>query len=206
MARSRKPVLDLPVLLTAAAAIAALVITCGALHEDGLADAADGFYGGGNPERRLEIMKDPRIGAYGVIALVFAMLLRTIALAALLQTGIFSAAAGLIAAVAAGKMALVWHWTELPSARTGGTADRAGTPTEDAASFALISGAAVALALALIFRGFTPTVIASAFAALAAIGFRTLSHAKISGHTGDTLGAATLVAEIAFLTGLASGL
>ncbi len=199
-------VLDLPVLLTAAFAVTALVIVCGALHEDGLADVSDGFYGGSTPERRLEIMKDSRIGAYGAIALVFAMLLRTIALAALLQHGMFNAAAGLVAAVVAGKMALIWHWTELPSARTGGTADKVGAPNEDAGVFALISGAAIVFALALIFRGFTPTVIASAFAALAAIGFRTLCHTKISGHTGDTLGAAALFAEIAFLSGLASGL
>ncbi len=199
-------VLDLPVLLTSAAAVAMLVIVCGGLHEDGLADVADGFYGGANPERRLEIMKDSRIGAYGAMALIFALLLRTIALAALLQTGLFTAAAGLVAAVVAGKMALVWHWNELPSARTGGTADKAGSPTEDASVFALLSGAAIAMALALTFRGFSPTVIAAAFAALAAIGFRTICQQKISGHTGDTLGAAALVAEIAFLTGLASGL
>ncbi len=199
-------VLDLPVLLTAAFAVAALVIACGGLHEDGLADVADGFYGGGTRERRLEIMKDSRIGAYGAMALVFALLLRTIALAALLQSGIFSAAAGLVAAVVSGKMALVWHWTELPSARSGGTADSAGAPTEDASIFALISGAAIALVLALLFRGVATTIIAAAFATLASIGFRSLSLTKISGHTGDTLGASAIVAEIAFLTGLASGL
>ncbi len=199
-------VLDLPVLLTAAISVAALVIVCGGLHEDGLADVADGFYGGATAERRLEIMKDSRIGAYGAMALICALLLRTIAVAALLQTGLFSAAAGLVAAVVAGKMALVWHWGELPSARTGGTADKAGAPTEDASVVALVSGAVIALALALVFRGVTPTVISVAFAALASIGFRKLSQKKISGHTGDTLGASAIIAEIAFLTGLASGL
>ena len=199
-------ILDLPILLTSAFAIAALVIVCGGLHEDGLADVADGFYGGNTAERRLEIMKDSRIGAYGAMALMFALLMRTIALAALLQSGIFAASAGLVAAIVAGKMALVWHWTELPSARVGGTADRVGAPTEDASIFALISGAAITLVLALLFRGVATTIIAAAFAILASIGFRSLSLTKISGHTGDTLGAAAIIAEIAFLTGLASGL
>ncbi len=198
--------LDLPILLTAAFAVAALVVACGGLHEDGLADVADGFYGGSTAERRLEIMKDSRIGAYGAMALVFTLLLRIIAVAALLQFGILSSAAGLMAAIVAGKMALLWHWTELPSARTGGTADKAGAPTEDASIFALISGAAIVLVLAFLLRGVAPAVIGAAFATLASIGFRSLCHSKISGHTGDTLGAAAIIAEIAFLTGLASGL
>ncbi len=197
---------DLPVLLTAVIAIATLVATCGGLHEDGLSDMADGFYGGNSAERRLEIMKDSRIGAYGALALVFAMLARAVALAALLQSGLPGASAGLVAAVVAGKMALVWHWTELPSARAGGTADKAGMPAEDASIFALILGAVMALVLAFAFRGFAPTVIAGAFAALATIGFRVLCQSKIGGHTGDTLGATAMIAEIAFLTGLASEL
>jgi adenosylcobinamide-GDP ribazoletransferase len=197
---------DLPVLLTAVIAIATLVATCGGLHEDGLADVADGFYGGSHAERRLEIMKDSRIGAYGAVALVLTLMVRAIALAALLQPSLPGASAGLVAAVVAGKMALVWHWTELPSARAGGTADKAGMPAEDAGIFALILGAAIAVVLAFAFRGFAPTVIAGVFAALATIGFRILCQSKIGGHTGDTLGATAIIAEIAFLTGLASGL
>ena len=199
-------VLDLPVWLTAAFAITALVIVCGGLHEDGLADTADGFYGAGTAERRLEIMKDSHIGSYGAMALIAAFTLRTIALASLLQTGLFTAVACLIGAVVVGKVSLVWHWTELSSARTGGTADKAGTPTEDASVFALTTGAVIAGVLALTLRGFTPTIIAAAFAALAAIGFRKLCIDKITGHTGDTLGASAIMTEIAFLAGLASGL
>jgi adenosylcobinamide-GDP ribazoletransferase len=82
----------------------------------------------------------------------------------------------------------------------------AGAPTEDASVFALISGAAIVLVLAVLLRGVAPAVIGAAFATLASIGFRSLCHSKISGHTGDTLGAAAIIAEIAFLTGLASGL
>lgn len=197
---------DLPVLLTATLSTAALVMTCGGLHEDGLADVTDGFYGGSTPERRLEIMKDSRIGAYGAMALVLALMLRTIALAALLQSGPLIAAAGLAAASAAGKIGLIWHWSELPSARPGGIADRSGAPEEDAVVFAMISGAAITLIFALFTRGLAPTLIAAAAAVMASISFRTLTANKIGGCTGDTLGAAALLAEIAFLSGLASGL
>ncbi|MEM6390903.1 MAG: adenosylcobinamide-GDP ribazoletransferase, partial [Pseudomonadota bacterium] len=54
----------------AALAMAGFALMTGALHEDGLADTADGLWGGRTPERRLEIMRDSRIGAYGVVALI----------------------------------------------------------------------------------------------------------------------------------------
>src|SRR6516165_4237398 len=61
--------LGLPPLLRAGLATAALVAATGALHEDGLADLADGFGGGSTRERKLEIMRESRIGAYGAAAL-----------------------------------------------------------------------------------------------------------------------------------------
>ena len=64
---------SLPSLLT----IVALIVTSGALHEDGLADVADGFYGGHSVERRLAIMKDSSIGSYGTLALIVSVLMRT---------------------------------------------------------------------------------------------------------------------------------
>ena len=56
--------------------IITLIFLTGAMHEDGLADTSDGFWGGWNRDARLEIMKDSRIGTYGVIALIFSILLR----------------------------------------------------------------------------------------------------------------------------------
>ena len=73
------------------------VLLTGAMHEDGLADVADGFWGGFTRERRLEIMKDSRIGAYGVLALVLILILRWSALTALIGAGGIWALAGVAA-------------------------------------------------------------------------------------------------------------
>src|SRR5258708_6404667 len=68
--------LHVPDFPAAALAVVATVAATGALHEDGLADVADGFGGGGTRERQLEIMRDSRIGTYGVFALVLSFMLR----------------------------------------------------------------------------------------------------------------------------------
>ena len=75
--------LNLPPLLGASLAVAATLAATGCLHEDGLADTLDGFGGGSNRERKLEIMRDSRIGTYGACALVLSLMLRVGALASL---------------------------------------------------------------------------------------------------------------------------
>src|ERR1700677_2723291 len=93
--------LSLPPFLAATLAIAALALTTGALHEDGLADVADGFGGGSTREAKLAIMRDSRIGAFGAIALVLSLLLRVGALASLQRHSPGFAFAGLVLANAA---------------------------------------------------------------------------------------------------------
>jgi adenosylcobinamide-GDP ribazoletransferase len=66
----------LPASVAATLAVMAAVLATGAFHEDGLADACDGFGAGGNPERILTIMKDSRVGAYGAIGVGLVLLLR----------------------------------------------------------------------------------------------------------------------------------
>jgi adenosylcobinamide-GDP ribazoletransferase len=198
--------LDLPPLLSALLAVITLIITCGALHEDGIADVADGFYGGKSKEHRLEIMKDSRIGTYGALALIISFTIRTVAIAAILQASLVSAALAIIAAAAISRGALVWHWSELESARPGGISDQAGTPSEDAATFALTSALGIGFICSLIARGLTPVIIAFILTIIVTNGFKRLASGKIGGQTGDTLGASAVLAEIAFLTGLASGI
>src|SRR5262249_8153233 len=97
--------LSLPHEIAAILAVATAIALTGALHEDGLADTADGFGGGVERWQRLAIMRDSRIGSYGVIALVMSVLIRVEALAALPGPG--RVAAALIAAHALSRAALV---------------------------------------------------------------------------------------------------
>ena len=92
--------IGLPHFIRAGLATAALVAATGALHEDGLADVADGFGGGATRAIKLDIMRDSRIGAYGAIALTLALILRVAALSAALDGGFWRASISLIAVAA----------------------------------------------------------------------------------------------------------
>lgn len=180
----------LPALLAAAIVMATSATLTGGLHEDGLADSADGLFGGWTPARRLEIMKDSHIGSYGTLALLFTGLARAAALAALLGAGAFGAV--IVAAVLSrAPMAVIMAW--LPNARGTGLAQSVGRPSRGAG--------AVAVGLALILGlGIAHGALAMAIAAaLAALGVALLARARIGGQTGDILGAAQQMAELAAL-------
>lgn len=200
--------LDVPVLAAAVAALGALVWLTGALHEDGLADLADGFGGGTGRDAKLAIMRDSRIGSYGVLALIVAFALRAGALAAIAASGPWLAAAALVAAAAWSRalFAPLMRW--LPPARTDGVAAGAGMPDAATAWRGLALGAALALLVTLSGAGGGALVALAAggFAAFL-VGWLALDH--IGGYTGDVLGAAqqaaeavTLVALSAFLAGI----
>ncbi|AJE47992.1 adenosylcobinamide-GDP ribazoletransferase [Celeribacter indicus] len=179
--------------LVAAFALAAGVVATGALHEDGLADAADGFWGGATRARRLEIMRDSRIGTYGVLALGLALLLRFSALSALAHEDAIVTA--LIAAAGLSRAPLAYLMLLLPPARNDGLSVRTGRPPRDAASL----GAGVAFGLSWLLVGFVPSVVAaSALVAVTLLAGR-IARAKIGGQTGDVLGAAQVLGEIAVL-------
>src|SRR5262249_50123562 len=95
--------LGLPPLVAAAVALATGLVATGCLHEDGLADTADGF-GGNGRERKLEIMRDSRLGTYGACALLMSLLLRWSALASIADAR--NAALALVAAHAAARAPL----------------------------------------------------------------------------------------------------
>ena len=178
---------------SALAALAVAALITGALHEDGLADTADGFGGGGTRANKLKIMRDSRIGAFGVLALVFGVGIRASILASLL--GPWAAAAALVAAGALSRGLLPAVMYLLPAARANGLAKKAGKPDREGAVVAALLGAM----LALVFLGQTAGLwaIAGAGAAVAAMAWLALR--QIGGHTGDVLGAAQQVAEIAVL-------
>lgn len=179
-------------LIAAIMVIAAQAILTGAMHEDGLADCADGFWGGWTPARRLEIMKDSRSGAYGVIALVLMLMLRVTALATLMELDGWWPA--LVALGAMTRVPMAALQSLLPNARPGGLSHRTGSPP------ARTVGAAIALALFIGIAGMGAQVLPVAIA----IGCVTLvwaatARAKIGGQTGDVLGAAQQLTEIAGL-------
>ncbi len=193
-----------PALLAATLATCAAVAVTGALHEDGLADTADGFGGGRDAAHRLEIMTDSRVGAYGVIALVAVLMVRVIALAAIIEaSGWLGAAIALVGVNAASRAILVWHWSVLTPARETGVAAAAGQPGHGSTRIALAIGVGALLAAALPLVGIWPTTLATLIAAGATLGFARLSRRAIGGHTGDTIGASEQIAHAALLCGLA---
>jgi adenosylcobinamide-GDP ribazoletransferase len=176
----------------AALTLAASLLATGCLHEDGLSDVADGFGGGKSREKKLEIMRDSRIGAYGASALALSLLIRWTALSDIANP--ISVLATLIAAHMAsrGLFGAFMHW--LPPARSDGLSAGAGTVSRETA----IVGAAIGLA-ALLLLGPTGAIGAAILLAAIFLGLRALCLSQIGGHTGDTLGALQQFAEIAVL-------
>ncbi|WJR69584.1 adenosylcobinamide-GDP ribazoletransferase [Neorhizobium sp. CSC1952] len=180
-----------------------MTLLTGGLHEDGLADAADGLGGGRDSEHALAIMKDSRIGSYGVVALILSFGLRAGSLAALARHEPAAAALALLAAAAFSRAVMVAHWHALPSARESGVAAGAGLPEESARNLALLIGVAAAAVLAVPVLGVPKLLLSLIAAAAAGFGFTRLVRRKLGGHTGDTIGATQQISEIVMLASLA---
>jgi adenosylcobinamide-GDP ribazoletransferase len=177
----------------AALALGATVGLTGCLHEDGLADTADGFGGGATRERKLEIMRDSRIGTYGVCAVALSLVLRIGALASLADPALVAAV--LIAAHAAARASLPVFMLMLPAARTEGLASRAGPPPRARVVASVAIGVlALVLLLGLARAGIALMLLVLGFAALAR-----LAKQQIGGQTGDVLGALEQTGEILVL-------
>lgn len=186
--------------VAAVLAVAATALITGGLHEDGLADTADSF-GGDTTEKKLAIMDDSRIGAYGALALVFSALLRVAPLAAIAATHPIHALFAFVGAEAVSRAALVRLWHDLPAARTGGLSNEAGVPDNNAMLIAMAIGAAIAVVVCVPSIGLWATILGGALAALATFGLIRLTGYTLGGRTGDSLGACQQVAVAAFLIG-----
>lgn len=190
----------LPPLAAALLALAASALATGALHEDGLADLADGLAGGRDADSRLAIMADSRIGAAGALALLFGVGLRAAALAALATPGV--AAAALVAAAAGSRAIFPAIIHRLPPARAQGLGAMAGVPSSETGLVALGLGALIVV----ICLGLATGLAAMLAAALATAALAATARRAIGGYTGDVLGAAQQVAEIAILLVAAAAL
>ncbi|MER8629910.1 adenosylcobinamide-GDP ribazoletransferase [Mesorhizobium opportunistum] len=176
----------------AALALVATVVTTGCLHEDGLSDVADGFGGGKSRGRKLEIMRDSRIGAYGAMALALSLLIRWSALSELVDPT--QALFALIAAHTASRGMLGAFMHILPPARDDGLSVGAGTVSRETA----IAGAVLG-AIPLFLLGIGGAIAALILLGLLFAAFHALCLNQIDGQTGDTIGALQQVSEIAVL-------
>lgn len=171
---------------------AAIALT-GALHEDGLADTVDAFGGGRTRERRLEIMKDSRIGTYGALALIVVLALKG---AALVAVDPVSAACILIAGHAGARLAAVLTLWTLPHAGDGNTkvSQKTSELTMAEVSVAVVLG----LTPGLLTLHLSTFAVAGLFAFVAAGITALIAKQKIGGYTGDVLGAVEQVFEAVF--------
>ncbi len=190
--------LGLPPLPAALVAVGVTVVATGALHEDGLADTADGFFGGGSRDEKLAIMRDSRSGAYGVLALVFSVALRAAALAAIGDAG--HVAAGLVAAHAAARGGVPLAMRALEPARLDGLGAAAGRPEARVAWAAAGLGAVIAV----IVLGFVAGVAALVIGGGAMTLVAGLARRQIGGYTGDVLGAIEQAGEVVILLAAAA--
>lgn len=183
--------------LSAGLVVAFQLLLTGAMHEDGIADFADGLGGGNDPERRLAIMRDSRIGTYGVVALIVIVGLRWSAIASL---GLHMVLAGLICSALIGRLVMAVLPGILETAREEGLGTLVARPSRKALFVALLISAVV-LFLHL------PSMVAmvSIIAAILSVCWiAMLAKRSIGGYTGDVLGAAGLTAETAALLVFAS--
>jgi len=173
-------------------AVAAGVIATGALHEDALADVADGFGGGAEAQAKMEIMRDSRIGPYGVLALVFSVSVRAAALAGMAGPG--TAALALIASGAVSRGLLAAALFQMPAARDDGLGADAGKPSMESVTVAL----AIASVAAFVLLGAAGWMVLAVAAGIA-LGVGRLAMRQIGGHTGDVLGTICQATEIAVI-------
>ena len=189
--------LFLPSLVAAGLGVISLLLITGALHEDGLADCADGLGATHDRRKALEIMRDSRIGTYGTIALITSVGLRWALLAS------FAPLAGVLAiltsqSVSRATITIAMQFASYARPEGLGKSVDDGMPDRG-----FVFTTAIALLLAFVLCGFTG-LIAVVIAYLAALGVLAWLKSRLGGYTGDGLGAMQQVAEITILLVLAA--
>ncbi len=183
--------MGLPLPVAGLIALGAMIMASGALHEDGLADVADGFWGGWTVEQRLTIMKDSHVGVYGVVALILSLLLR----ASLIMTLIAQTPLALIAIAALSRVPMVAIMRYMPNPRSDGLSHKVGQTSILSTWIAAAIGLALCATLIGPLEGLAVVLIAG----IAAFCLAAIAQAKIGGQTGDVLGASQQITEIAAL-------
>ncbi|PHS79224.1 MAG: adenosylcobinamide-GDP ribazoletransferase [Rhodospirillaceae bacterium] len=188
-----------PLAASFVAMIVAALVT-GAIHEDGLADVADGFGGGDTRAKKLRIMRDSQIGTFGVLSLLLMIGFKAGAMAGFNAPGF--AAAAVLSAHVLSRSFLPMLMIALPPARRNGLGQGAGIPkTENA-----VMAAAIGVLIAILTLGIGPGLVASGLAGLGVASVGAIAQRQIQGFTGDVLGAAQQVSEALVLAGIAVAL
>jgi len=196
LTRSYGPLSGSRALLAAACVVALWALLTRFLHWDGLADSFDGLWGGNTRDRRLEIMRDSRIGSFGAASMLMTGLVQVAAATVVIERGAWWV---LVAAPVIGRFAAALAAWELPSARTEGLGLTAmGAP---GLYERLVAGTAGLALLAFVLLGLSTHT----FIIVGAIGFivgmlipRALAR-PVGGMTGDLFGATVLLVEVCVL-------
>ena len=185
--------------LAAVLAIAAAVLLTGAMHQDGLADTADGIGGGQSAERALEIMRDSRIGVYGVLALILVFGAKVFALSSLPPWIGFAV---IVTAHGLSRWSIVLVIATARYVRSSGTASPVAGPVSSPTH--LVAGGTAIACLALAAYAASPQAAAGLLVGLACghLAIRAGFQARLKGYTGDCLGATQQVSELGAYLGL----
>ena len=187
-------------LIAAAVCVAVVAALTRGLHLDGLADTVDGLGCTGDHARRLAVMREPHVGAFGVTVVILVLMLQTLALARSIDVGM--GVLTLVAGVSAGRLAVTWSCTRgVPSARDAGLgAQVAGTVAVAGAlaSTILVVGGTAAIGLVEVgAEGAARS--GGAVAAALVVGWlvRRAAVRRLGGITGDVLGAVVELSTLA---------
>ncbi|MBT1444390.1 adenosylcobinamide-GDP ribazoletransferase [Shewanella sp. JM162201] len=171
------------------------VVLTGGFHEDGLADTADGFGGAFERERKLEIMKDSRVGSYGSLALVLALLLKFQLLSELALYSVSSVVGGLILGHTLSRAfaaSIIFNHDYVREDEDSKAKPLAQSMHWDEVLFLTISAAVICL----LFTGVTATVVILGVLFVARTLLARWQYRQIGGYTGDTLGACQQILEL----------
>lgn len=194
----------LPLPIAVIAAVSVAIVLTGAMHEDGLADCFDAFGGAFEAERVLAIMKDSRVGTYGVLALVVGTGLKTALLLELAKLGVGRAALAMMFAHATSRFVVLLVPSSLDYVQHSPASKSRPMVGERLPVSCLLVGAAFVVA-PLLFLTQGDLWIATGVALLSAIGLRRYFKFRIGGYTGDCLGATQQISELLiYLTILAA--
>ncbi|MGF1614091.1 MAG: adenosylcobinamide-GDP ribazoletransferase [Gammaproteobacteria bacterium] len=186
-----------PLAIVAVLDVLLLAVLSGGLHLDGLADAADGLLGHHTRRRALEIMKDSRVGAMGLLAVVLCLALKAVALAELSSNRFLA----ILLVPAYARASMLWALRELPYGRPAGTAKAFfGAPFSDSAFLGLVVPGLLSLGL-----GVGTLVLHGVFLAFS-FGMIWFYRHRIGCVTGDMLGAMSEISETVLFLALAGRL